>query len=140
MRTLTKETYVITCTGVDGVYGNAVPIGFYLISWDPNAVDPTGQYMGLARWSKNLADAYRFATEADAHECIDSGLAILFRMRIVPIAPVSPAPKPRTSLLDQMREDGTLVPEASDRARATSPQVRCQRRESADVSARRRPS
>lgn len=102
--TATAESYVILCTGMDGAYGPVRPVGSYLVSFDPNAVDPTGEFQGLVTWSTSIKDALRFRSEGEAHGCIEAGLAALFRMRIVPVAP----PAPAFDLLAEMRADGTL--------------------------------
>jgi hypothetical protein len=103
-----------------GAYGNAPPSGRWLAALDPNLIDSTGDFQGLSTWSTSRADAIKFPTRDAAQECMDAvpanaprrmdGTAnrVLDRYRML-IEHVTPEPaKPRMSLLDEMRLDGTF--------------------------------
>lgn len=81
--------YVIRCAGVDGAYGQPAPAGLWLLSFDPDAVDPTGTFRGLAEWT-TLSRAWRFPSEAAAAACVEAGLCKLYRTRIEAVPAAAP--------------------------------------------------
>jgi hypothetical protein len=70
--TATAGYYVIRCTGVIGTWGQVEPIGRYLSGFDPNAIDPTGEFQGRSSWTRNRDKAIRFTTRQDAQACLDA--------------------------------------------------------------------
>ena len=51
--------WLIRSTGVEGAWGNAGPKGRYLAGFDPDVVDPTGEWQGRSSWSRSRDDAIR---------------------------------------------------------------------------------
>lgn len=115
-----EDYYVVKCVGVLGAYGDALPSGRWLAAFDPSLIDETGDFQGLSSWTTLRPKAIRFPTREAAQDCIDATPAgaprrpdgtanrplARFRLVIEHVAPEPP--KPRMSLLDQMRLDGVL--------------------------------
>ena len=56
-------------TGVEGAWGNVGPEGRYLAGFDPDVVDPAGEWQGRSSWSRNRDDAIRFPGREEAEAC-----------------------------------------------------------------------
>lgn len=70
--TLVTGFFVIRCTGLPGTYGTVEPTGRYLAAFDPNVIDPSGQFQGRATWTRDKDRAIRFASEEEARECLQA--------------------------------------------------------------------
>jgi len=61
--------WLIRCTGVEGAWGKVELRGRYLAGFDPDVVDPTGDWHGRSSWSRNREDAIRFLGREEAEAC-----------------------------------------------------------------------
>ena len=117
--------WLIRCTGVEGAWGNVELKGWYLAGFDPDVVNPTGEWQGRSGWSRNRDDAIRFLGREEAEACYHAApvgaplrpdgtpdrplsvYRVAFEYEPPRLPPVAENPG-RRSLLEQLDLDGAI--------------------------------